>query len=277
MLRIDSHQHFWKYNAVRDSWITDDMAVLQDDFLPKHLQPVLEHFNFDGCVVVQADQSAKENAFQLQNAKDNRFVKGVVGWVDLRAANINEQLADLSEHPEMKGFRHILQGETDRALMLKPEFVNGISKLKKYRFTYDILVFPDQLKYVPELVAQFPDQLFVLDHIAKPDIKNKNITEWALDIQKLAAHENVYCKASGMVTEADWKYWKNEDFTPYLDVVFEAFGANRIMYGSDWPVSLLAAAYGQVIDLAKSYVSKLSENEQALFWGGNATKFYNLK
>jgi L-fuconolactonase len=277
MLRIDSHQHFWKYNAVRDSWITDDMAVLQDDFLPKHLQPVLEHFSFDGCVVVQADQSAKENAFQLQNAKDNPFVKGVVGWVDLRAANINEQLADLSEHPEMKGFRHILQGETDRALMLKPEFVNGISKLTKYGFTYDVLVFPDQLKYVPELVAQFPDQLFVLDHIAKPDIKNKHITEWALDIQKLAAHENVYCKASGMVTEADWKYWKNEDFTPYLDVVFEAFGANRIMYGSDWPVSLLAAAYGQVIDLAKSYVSKLSENEQALFWGGNATKFYNLK
>ncbi|WP_448105271.1 amidohydrolase family protein [Pedobacter panaciterrae] len=277
MLRIDSHQHFWKYNAVRDSWITDDMAVLQDDFLPMHLQPVLQHFDFDGCVVVQADQSAAENAFQLQNAKDHSFIKGIVGWVDLRAANISEQLADLSEHPQMKGFRHILQGETDRALMLKPDFVNGISKLKDYGFTYDILVFPDQLQYAAELVAKFPDQPFVLDHIAKPDVKNKNIEDWALDIQKLAAHENVYCKISGLVTEADWKYWKKEDFTPYLDVVFEAFGTNRLMYGSDWPVSLVAAAYGQVVDLAKSYVSELSENEQGLFWGGNATKFYNLK
>lgn len=277
MLRIDSHQHFWKFNKVRDTWITEDLEVLRDDFLPKHLEPILEHFKFDGCVVVQSDQSPAENKFQLQNAKTNPFIKGVVGWVDLQAEDIQVQLEDLSVHKALKGFRHILQGEEDRALMLKPAFVNGISKLKDFGFTYDLLLFPDQMKYAAELVAMFPDQLFVLDHIGKPDIKNKNITDWKKDIEALAKFDNVYCKASGMVTEADWRHWKPADFTPYLDVVFEAFGAHRVMYGSDWPVSLLAAIYGQLIELMEGYVSKLSLHEQELFWGGNATKFYNLK
>ncbi|WP_316790799.1 amidohydrolase family protein [Pedobacter frigoris] len=278
MLRIDSHQHFWKFNKVRDSWITEDMEVLRDDFLPKHLEPILEHFKFDGCVVVQSDQSPAENKFQLQNAKTNPFIKGVVGWVDLQADDIEAQLEDLSVHERLKGFRHILQGEEDRALMLKPAFVNGISKLKDFGFTYDLLIFPDQMKYAAELVAKFPDQLFVLDHIAKPEIKSKKIADWQKDIEMLAGFENVYCKVSGIVTEADWNHWKAEDFTPYLDVVFNAFGANKVMYGSDWPVSLLAAIYGQLIDLMEGYVStKLSVHQQELFWGGNATKFYNLK
>ncbi|TKC05234.1 amidohydrolase family protein [Pedobacter frigoris] len=278
MLRIDSHQHFWKFNKVRDSWITEDMEVLRDDFLPKHLEPILEHFEFDGCVVVQSDQSPAENKFQLQNAKTNPFIKGVVGWVDLQADDIESQLEELSVHERLKGFRHILQGEEDRALMLKPAFVNGISKLRDFGYTYDLLIFPDQMKYAAELVAKFPNQLFVLDHIAKPEIKNKKIADWQKDIEMLAGFENVYCKVSGIVTEADWNYWKAEDFTPYLDVVFNAFRAERVMYGSDWPVSLLAAIYGQLIDIMEGYVSKkLSLHQQELFWGGNATKFYNLK
>lgn len=276
MLKIDSHQHFWIFDEVRDSWITDDMAVIQGDFMPDQLLAELQQHHFDGSVVVQSDQTPAENLFQLENAANNAFVKGVVGWVDLRAANIGEQLSELSGYNKLKGFRHILQGEEDRALMLKPEFLNGIDKLKSFNYTYDILIFPDQLTYAAEFAAKFPDQAFVLDHIAKPDIKNGTIDQWKKDIAALAKHENVYCKVSGMVTEADWKQWKPEDFTPYLDVVFEAFGTKRLMYGSDWPVCLVAAAYEQVVGLMEQYTLKLSADEQAMFWGGNATKFYNL-
>jgi L-fuconolactonase len=276
MLKIDSHQHFWIFDEVRDSWITDDMSVLQADFTPDRLLAELQQHNFYGSVVVQSDQSPAENIFQLENAANNAFVKGVVGWVDLRAADIEAQLSQLSSYTKLKGFRHILQGEEDRALMLKPEFVNGIGKLKSFSYTYDLLVLPDQLKYAAELVAKFPDQPFVLDHIAKPDIKNGTIDQWKKEITALAKYENVYCKVSGMVTEADWKQWKPEDFNPYLDVVFEAFGAERLMYGSDWPVCLVAASYQQVLGLMEQYTSKLSAHEQAMFWGGNATKFYNL-
>lgn len=276
MLKIDSHQHFWIYDAVRDSWITDDMAVLRADYLPSTLLPILQQHHFDGCVVVQSDQSPAENLFQLKNAADNTFVKGVVGWVDLQAEDIEDQLADLKQYDKLKGFRHILQGEKDRALMLKPTFLNGISKLQAYGYTYDILIFPDQLKYAAELVAKFPDQPFVLDHIAKPAIKAGTIEEWKKDIVALAQHPNVHCKVSGMVTEADWKHWEEADFRPYLDVVFEAFGIERVMYGSDWPVCLVAASYQQTLGLMEAYTSKLSSDEQALFWGANATKFYNL-
>lgn len=277
MLRIDSHQHFWKFDELRDSWITTDMNVLRGDFLPQQLQPILEHYHFDGCVVVQSDQSEAENTFQLENAGSYAFIKGVVGWVDLQADDISARLSNLSVHDKLKGFRHILQGEEDRALMLKPTFLNGIAALQQFGYTYDLLILPDQLKYAETLVSKFPNQQFVIDHLAKPDIKNKKIDDWSGDIQRLAKHENVSCKVSGMVTEADWQNWKPEDFTPYLDVVFEAFGSKRVMYGSDWPVSLLAAPYGQIVSLMEGYVARLSDFEQALYWGGNATEFYKLK
>ena len=276
MLKIDSHQHFWKYSAVNHSWITDDMQLLRKDFLPEDLGPVLEENGFDGCVLVQSDQTLEENEFQLQNAERYDFIKGVVGWVDLQAADISEQLERLSKYDKLKGFRHVLQGEQDRALMLKPAFLNGIGKLAKFGFSYDILIFPDQLKYVIEFVKQFPDQRFVLDHIAKPDIKHGKIADWKADIMELAKYENVYCKVSGMVTEADWAEWTPADFTPYLDVIFGAFGSNRVLFGSDWPVCLVAADYAQVVSLMKRYLSGFSESEQQGFWGGNAVKFYNL-
>ncbi|WP_316813505.1 amidohydrolase family protein [Pedobacter heparinus] len=276
MLKIDAHQHFWIYDAVRDSWISDDMAVLRADFKPEQLLALLQQEHFDGSVVVQSDQSSAENIFQLKNAAGNDFVKGIVGWVELQAPDVEAQLSALQEYDKLKGFRHILQGEQDRALMLKPAFLNGISKLKQFGYTYDVLIFPDQLKYAAELVSKFPDQPFVLDHIAKPDIKNKNTGDWKRDIIALAQHENVYCKVSGMVTEANWQHWKTEDFEPYLDVVFEAFGPERLMYGSDWPVCLVAASYRQVVSLTEQYTLKLSADEQNMFWGGNAIKFYNL-
>lgn len=276
MLKIDSHQHFWNYDEVRDGWITDDMDVLRDDFLPQHLKAILEHYQFNGCVVVQSDQSPAENDFQLKHAAAHPFIKGVVGWVDLQAADIDAQLKTLSKNEKLKGFRHILQGEPEPAFMLKPEFVNGISKLSAYGFTYDILIFPHQLKYAAELVAKFPNQRFVLNHLAKPNIKEGLIEEWKQDIIELAKQENVSCKVSGMVTEADWKKWKVKDFTPYLDVIFEAFGPKRVMYGSDWPVCLLAADYGRVLSLIENYTEKLPLEAQEDFWGNNAKRFYNL-
>jgi L-fuconolactonase len=277
MLKIDSHQHFWTYNEEMTGWITPEMAVLRHDFMPDDLAPVLKESKIDGCVVVQVNQSKEENVFQLNNACSNDFVKAVVGWVDLQAADINEQLQELSIHDKLKGFRHILQGEQDRAMMLKPAFLNGIKALAKHNFSYDILINQDQLKYIPELVAKFPDQRFVLNHIAKPNIKEIDIDEWATGIKALGKFENLFCKVSGMVTEADWTSWKPGDFEPYLDVVFETFGSKRLMFGSDWPVCLLAADYANVVSLAESYVSKLTSNEQSLFWGGNAIEFYNLK
>jgi L-fuconolactonase len=276
MLKIDSHQHFWKYEESMSDWITADMAVLRRDFMPEDLEPILKESDIDGCVAVQVNQSHEENLFQLDNADNNDFIKGVIGWVDLQAANIVEQLEELGRHAMLKGFRHILQGEQDRALMLKPSFLKGIKALAKHGFTYDILIYPDQLKYVPELVSQFSDQRFVIDHIAKPDIKGGNIAGWAEGIKALRKFDNLSCKVSGMVTEADWNNWKPENFNPYLDIIFETFGTRRLMFGSDWPVCLTAGKYKDVVSLAGSYIDKLSTTEQMLFWGGNAVEFYNL-
>ena len=272
-MRIDSHQHFWKYNAVRDSWITDDMAVIQKNFLPEDLRPVLAANKIDGSIIVQSDQSKEENVFQLANALQHDFVKGVVGWVDLQSDNLNEQLEYYKEFKKLKGFRHVLQGEPQRDLMLRPDFKRGIAKLKGFGYTYDILIYPDQLKHTVDFVKAFPDQPFVLDHIAKPYIKDKEIEEWRKDIKALAAFDNVFCKVSGMVTEGNWLEWSKEDFKPYLEVVAEAFGTTRIMYGSDWPVCLVAASYEQVLEIVNNYFSIFSQHEQDLIFGENAVRF----
>jgi L-fuconolactonase len=276
MQRIDSHQHFWKFNPVRDSWITEEMSVIQRDFLPNDLQILLQEENIEGCVAVQADQSEDQNHFLLKLAAENSFIKGIVGWVDLQAENVKERLNYYKQFPIIKGFRHVLQNEEDKALMLKPHFKRGIAALKEFNFTYDILIFTHQLKYAKELVALFPAQKFVIDHLAKPAIKNKEINEWAKDIQAIADHPNVYCKVSGMVTEAKWKGWVKSDFTPYLEVVAEAFGMKRLLYGSDWPVCLVSASYHDMISMVADYFSSFSRTEQDQFFGQNAIQFYNL-
>ena len=276
MKRIDSHQHFWKFDPVRDSWINDEMKFIQKDFLPADLQPILEQNGFDGCITVQSDQDYVENRFQLDNAEGNDFIKGIVGWVDLKSRHVEKDLEYLSQFEKMKGFRHVLQGEHQRDLMLQASFMNGISLLNKYDFTYDILIFKDQLQYLPKFVSSFPDQPFVLDHISKPDIKTGNIDQWKKDISALGQFQNLYCKISGMVTEADWKAWKKENFKPYMDVVVETFGVDRIMFGSDWPVCLVAASYDEVVGIVEDYFSSFSEDEKEKFFALNAIEFYNL-
>jgi L-fuconolactonase len=274
--RIDAHQHFWKYDPVKDAWITDQMAVLRNDYLPGDLGPTLLKNGFEGCVAVQADQSELENAFLLEHAEANTFVKGVVGWIDLQSENLGARLDFYKDFPKLKGFRHILQGEARRDLMLKPAFKRGIGLLGKRGFTYDILVFPDQLRFAKELVQEFPDQRFILDHLGKPYIKFKKTKEWKEDIRSLAALPNVWCKVSGMVTEADWQSWKPEDFIPYIDTVVEAFGTSRLMFGSDWPVCLVAGKYADVLGVAENYFASFSNDEQRKFFRQNAIDFYHL-
>ncbi|WP_407427207.1 amidohydrolase family protein [Arcticibacter sp.] len=276
MLKLDSHQHFWRFDPVRDAWIGDDMRVIQRDFLPEDLQLELDKQSINGCIAVQSDQSEADNAFLIELASMHPFIKGVVGWVDLQAENIEETLQFYSQYKIMRGYRHVLQGESNRALMLEPAFKRGIGFLKQFGYTYDLLIFRDQLFYASELCSTFPEQSFVLDHIAKPDIRNQAINDWIPGIKALAKNANVYCKVSGMVTEANWTSWKNEDFYPYLDVIFESFGIERLMFGSDWPVCNVAGGYSAATEIVEGYLSQFSEEQRALFWGGNAARFYGI-
>ena len=275
-MRIDSHQHFWKYNPVKDAWIIDDMKVIQRNFLPVDLWPLLQLNNVDGCVAVQAEQSENETDFLLQLAGENDWIKGVVGWVNLSAVNLEERLQHFSQYEKLKGFRHIVQAEPANDFLLSADFCKGIAQLSKYNFTYDILVFPRQLKYVPAFVAQFPQQAFVIDHLAKPDFIKADFEEWENAMKAVAAYPNVHCKVSGMVTEANWNTWTIEDFSYCLDVVTEAFGIDRLLFGSDWPVCLLAASYQEACNIVHRYFMQFSMEEQGKLWGKNAVDFYHL-
>lgn len=274
-MTIDSHQHFWIFDPVRDSWITPEMETIQRDYLPADLKPVLDENGVDGCVAVQSDQSDAETEFLLHLADANDFIKGVVGWIDLNAVNLYDRLEEYSQFEQLKGFRHIAQGEPD-GFLLQPEFIKGVGKLAAFDFTYDILIYPNQLLEAFEFAKQLPNVRFVLDHMAKPYIKIEEISTWAKDIRKLAELPNVSCKVSGMVTEADWYTWKKSDFRPYLDVVFDAFGTGRLLFGSDWPVCLVAAEYADMKKIVTEYIASLSLAEQEKIMGRNAAVFYNL-
>ena len=273
---IDAHQHFWHFDPVRDAWITEEMQVIRKDFLPADLEPVLKANGVQGCVAVQADQSEAETEFLLQLARGNSFIKGVVGWVDLRADNIKSRLEHFSQFPALKGFRHIVQGEPDKNFLLRDDFCKGIAALAEYGLTYDILVYPHQLPAVGEFVKKFKDHPLVIDHLAKPDFETGELKGWEQHMRGIARYKNVYCKLSGMVTEADMQNWKQEDFVPFLEVVLEAFGPDRLMFGSDWPVCLLAAEYEEVLGIVQNFISRLSATEQQQIMGGNAVEFYKL-
>ncbi len=275
--RIDAHQHFWQYDPARHVWMTDEMPTLKRDFGPADLAPLLWPCALDGCVAVQADQSEAENTYLLGLAQKHPFIRGVVGWVDLQADDVPERLAYYSQFPAMKGFRHVLHDEPQRDFMLRPAFKHGIGQLARFGYTYDLLIFVDQMAYTLDFVKAFPDQPFVIDHIAKPYIRQHIVGDWEGFIQQLADCENVYCKISGLITEADWHNWQPADFTTYLNIVVDAFGTDRIMYGSDWPVCTLAGRYEAVYGVVADYFSRFTQTEQAAFFGGNATRFYGLK
>jgi L-fuconolactonase len=276
-VKIDTHQHYWKYSKQEYPWIGPGMEPLAQDRLPADLKPLIEEMGIGGTVAVQARQELEETDALLKMADENDFIRGVVGWVDLRSPQVEEQLDKYQEHPKMVGVRHVVQDEPDERFVLGEEFLRGIGKLKQYNLVYDILIFPNQLPANIEMVEKFPDQVFILDHIAKPYIKDKRISPWDSDIKKLAAHENVSCKISGMVTEADWKNWKSEDFKPYMEVVLEAFGPERLTIGSDWPVCTAAGDYKSVVSIADDFIGQLSEDEQKAVWEENPVRIYGLK
>jgi L-fuconolactonase len=277
MIRIDAHNHFWKFDPVRDSWIDESMTILRKDFLPNDLEPILVENNFHGTIAVQADQSEEETNFLLGLADNHDFIKGVVGWVDFKALDIEEKLSSYSLKEKLCGFRHIAQAETDDRFLVSKDFLTGLRYLNSFDFTYDVLIYPRQLEAAIELANELPDQKLVLDHIAKPLIKAGIMEPWASQMRDLGSSKNVYCKISGIITEADHRDWNAEEIKPYLDVVFDAFDTDRIMFGSDWPVCLLAGTYAQVVQLIEDYIGKFEPNAMARIFGGNAIEFYKLK
>ena len=276
MQRLDAHQHLWRFEPARNEWITEEMAALRRDFMPTDLAPLLRAHGIAGCVAVQASQSEAETDFLLSLAQEYDFIRGVVGWVDLQAPDAAERVAHYARFPKLKGFRHVLQSEVNRSLMLQADFCAGLAALAPLGLTYDLLILPDQLQYAATLAAAFPNQAFVVDHLAKPVIRQKERAAWERDLHRLAKYSNVYCKASGLITEVDWATWQPTDFRPYLDAAFDAFGTERVMFGSDWPVCLLAGHYEQVISLLEHYLAAFTSAEQAAVWGDNAARFYCL-
>lgn len=276
-MKIDSHQHYWHFNTADYGWMGENMSVIKRDFLPTDLLPELKSIDFDGSVAVQARQSLEETNWLLQLADEHPHIKGVVGWLDLQSEQAEAQIAAFAKHPKAVGVRHVIHDEEDIDFMLRPAFIRGVQLLEKYNLAYDILIFPKHLTNTIGFVKQFSEQqTFVVDHIAKPLIKDGIVSPWKEDIAALAQFPNVYCKVSGMVTEADWNTWTPENIRPYLDIVVEAFGPERILIGSDWPVCLVAGKYSEVMQVVIDYISTFTEKKQALILGGNAAKAYRI-
>ena len=272
---IDTHVHFWNFDPDRDSWITEDMRAIRNDFAPENLSRIYQDLQITGCIAVQANQSEGENEFLLNLADDHDMIKGIVGWIDFKNPNLESRLDYYKNFKKIKGWRHVLQAET-AAFILDPIFINGIKQLKKFGYTYDLLCYHNQLKSIIQMVDQIPDQPFVLDHCGKPDVKTQDLKTWSENIKLLAENPNVTCKVSGLLAEADWKNWKEAELFNCFDVVFENFGVERVMYGSDWPVVLVSRPYEDWFNLINKYALRFSENERKLIFGNTAKAFYKL-
>jgi len=271
---IDSHQHFWVFDPIRDTWMDEaTMSKIRRDFLPEDLLPIIKDNGISNTIAVQADQSEAETLFLLKMAEQHDFILGVVGWVDLLRQDLHAQLKAL-DHPKLLGYRHVLQGE-ERGFITQQNFIEGVQQVGKHGLTYDILVYAHQLDEVITLVDHCGEQPLIIDHLAKPEIKNGRIKTWEKQMRVLSSYPNIYCKISGMITEADWQTWTYNDLLPYLDVVFDAFGQDRCVFGSDWPVCTLAGEYGQVFNIVSRYLADHDLDRNAVF-SRNARNFYRL-
>jgi L-fuconolactonase len=279
-MKIDAHQHVWNYSAADYPWIGAGMERLAQEYLPADLEAVARPEGIAGSVAVQARQSLAESRWLLGVAERHPFIRGVVGWVDLRSESVADDLAELAPHATFVGVRHVVQDEPDPRFLLGATFIRGLRQLQRFGLTYDLLLYPPQLPAAVELVGLLPEQPFVLDHLAKPGLKPPinagERDEWRRGIEALARRPNVCCKLSGLVTEASWRQWQPADFRPVLDVALTAFGPERLMFGSDWPVCLLSADYAEVVGIIRECIAAVSPAEQAQIWGGTATRFYGL-
>ncbi len=272
---IDAHVHFWKYDKKTYAWIDSGMKDLQRDYLPEHIEPTLKRNAVDAVIAVQADQSELDTHFMVEMGKSHPFIRGVVGWTDLRSEDLPQRLEYFSQYSIIKGWRHIVQGEPD-GFLADPQFRKAMPLLQHYDYTYDILVYARQMEQAANFVQDFPGNRFILDHAGKPDIKNKEIKEWEKQIRRMATHPNVACKVSGLFTEAAWKEWSAAEFYPYLDIVFDAFGSNRIIFGSDWPVMFLSGIYVQWKSLIEKYMEGYSLEDREAVFGKNAERIYRI-
>ncbi len=275
--KIDAHHHFWRYNEREYGWMADGMERIQRDFLPPDLEREMAAAGVDGCVTVQARQKLEETEWLLGLAEANDFIRGVVGWVPLVSTSVQADLERLANNCYLKAVRHVLHDEPDDDYMLRDDFNRGVGLLKRFDLAYDILVFERHLPQVVKFVDRHPEQVFVVDHIAKPRIKDGVMSPWRQNISELARRRNVYCKASGMVTEADWAGWTEEGLRPYFDAVLEAFGPERLMFGSDWPVCTVACEYGRWHRIVSEFASALSVPEEERILGGTAAEAYKLR
>ena len=276
-MTIDAHVHFWRYNPAEYGWIDDSMAALRRDFLPDEARGEMNHADVDACVAVQARQTLDETRWLLALADAHPFIAGVVGWVDLQADDVRSQLEQFATHPKLVGIRHIVQSEADDRFLLRPAFCRGISLLEDLELAYDILIYPKHLAVAADFISRFTRQRFVVDHLAKPDVRSGELGEWERGLRRLAEVPQVFCKLSGLVTEADWQRWTPQQLRPCLDVAFDCFGANRLIAGSDWPVCTVAADYTRAMSVVSDYLLGRPAAERAAVMGGNAQRFWNLK
>jgi L-fuconolactonase len=273
---IDAHQHFWNYDAQKQGWINEEMRLIQKDFLPDELKVVMDTNNVESCISVQVDQTKEETLYQLECAKSNSFIKGIVGWIDLLDPVIEDTLSYYKQFKTIKGFRHILQAE-ENGFMLNPKFISNLNTLSKYDYSYDLLIYHNQLEEAIKLMEGLNEFPIILNHGAKPNIKQKDIADWSKQLKVLSIYKNVSCKISGLVTEANWSNWNEADIFPYLDVIVENFGIDRIMFGSDWPVCLVATSYEKWLNLLKKYFNQFSKNDQEKFFALNCERIYKLE
>lgn len=273
---IDSHQHFWQVGRFDYPWMTSDLGVLYRDYVPRDLEPIIESNRVTKTVLVQASNSVGESHWLLNLADENSFIAGVVGWVDLMSSSVDAQLDELTAHPKFKGVRHLVESEPNDDWLIQPAVLSGFRQLSRYGLSYDLLVHTRHLKYVPQVVESAPDLAFVIDHLAKPPIAKKEIKQWSQALKPLASYPNVHCKVSGLVTEANWTSWQSDDLRPYVEYALELFGADRLMFGSDYPVCLLAASYDRVLDAFQEILEPLTESDRDKIFSNNAAKFYRL-
>ncbi|MGA8026161.1 MAG: amidohydrolase family protein [Bryobacteraceae bacterium] len=277
MLKLDAHHHFWNYDPVEYPWIDDNMSVIRRDFLPADLQAEMAPAGVSGAISVQARQTLEETHRLLEFAGQNDFIRGVVGWAPLVEPNVGDTLAELASNLKLRAVRHVLQDELDPFYALREDFNAGIGALMPLNLAYDILIFGRHLPQTITFVDKHPNQTFVLDHLGKPRVRNGEISPWRENIRDLAMRENVYCKISGLATEANYSSWTEAQLRPYLDTVLAAFGPQRLMFGSDWPVCLVAISYSHWISIVSNAIRSLTQSEQQRIWSGTAAEAYRLK
>ena len=274
---VDSHQHFWQVGRFDYPWMSSDVEVLYRDYLPPALEPILKQNGVAQTVLVQASNSVEETRWMLKLADDYPFIAGVVGWVDLMSDEATRhQLEELTAHPKFKGVRHLVESEPSDDWLSQPQVLSGLRQLSRYGISYDLLVHTRHLKHVKTVAENCPELRLVIDHMAKPPVAGGEMDEWKREIREAANFPNIFCKLSGLVTEANWSEWQTEDLRPFVDYALEIFGPGRLMYGSDYPVCLLAASYERVLESFDSLLTALDDDDKSRIFGKNATQFYRL-